>query len=219
MKNYVTYLRVSSEQKQGSDGLGISAQRKTTEDYASRNDGVIIKEFVEAESGSIDDRPMLISALAYAKSNGATLLVAKLDRLSRSSVFLIRLKQSNTDFECCDLPMLDQFSVGLFSLLAERERTLISQRTKLGLDAARRRGIKLGGPVSQESIARLHAGATQAKVNFRNKMLPIIEEIEETGATTYQQIADCLMRRGYKTRTGKDLWHTTTIKNLLDQRN
>lgn len=219
MKKYVSYLRVSSEQKQGCDGLGISAQRKTTEDYASRNDGIIIKEFVEAESGSIDDRPMLISALAHAKCNGATLLVAKLDRLSRSSVFLIRLKQSNTDFECCDLPMLDQFSVGLFSLLAERERTLISQRTKAGLDAARRRGIKLGGPITPESIARLRQGAKQAKINFTKKMLPIIRDIQATGATTYQDIASCLMRRGFRTRQNKDIWHPTTIKNLLDQRN
>ena len=94
----------------------------------------------------------------------------------------------------------------------------ISTLTREGLAAAKLRGVKLGGPVTPESIARLHAGALQAKTDFKNKMMPIIEEIRATGAETYQQIADCLMRCGYKTRTGKDTWHPTSVKNLLDQR-
>ena len=192
--------------------MGLAAQKNSCEQYVKQQEGGVVAEFTETESGGRNDRPELLAAMALAKKENAKLLVARLDRLSRDSVFLITLKKSEVEFVCVDMPTLDNFTVSLYAILAEREKLLCSARTKAALAAAKRRGVKLGNPRPWESIGKAHAAATAAKVVFKQKMQPIIQEIREAGMTTLAQIAHCLTVRGIKTRQGKMTWYPATVR-------
>ena len=208
----VAYFRVST-QRQGQSGLGLESQRETVGRFITAHGLKTVGAFTEVESGgkTATDRPQLAAALALCKKTGATLIVAKLDRLSRNALFLLQLQQANVDFVCCDCPNVDRFTVGILALVAQRERELISERTKSALAAAKRRGVKLGGSKNpEERVAAMVAGAKKAKDEFAAKVRPIIEEIRATGVSTLQGIADCLNRRGIATRTGKT-WFPATV--------
>ena len=211
--NFCTYVRVSTK-SQGLDGLGIAAQTDSVVGYVEKQGGVIIGQFAETESGAKDDRPQLAAALAMCRKTKATLLVARLDRLSRDAAFLITLKKSEVAFTCVDMPECDHFTVSLFAILAERERILIGLRTKLALQAAKKRGIVLGAVDPARQVKLMNEGSRRAKVEFRGKMLPIIREIQSAGVSTLQGITDCLNRRGIKTRTGKNFL-PGTVSSLL----
>lgn len=142
---FVAYYRVSTT-KQGINGLGMDAQRNAVMNYLNGGDWKLMAEFAEVESGKRKDRPELVKAIALCREEGATLLIAKLDRLARNAAFLLNLRDSGVDFIATDMPHADKFTVGIMALVAEKERDLISQRTRDGLAAARRRGIKLGNP-------------------------------------------------------------------------
>ena len=209
----VAYFRVST-QRQGQSGLGLESQRETVGRFITSHGLKTVGEFTEVESGgkTATDRPQLAAALALCKKTGATLIVAKLDRLSRNALFLLQLQQANVDFVCCDCPNVDRFTVGILALVAQRERELISERTKSALAAAKRRGVKLGGSKNpEERVAVMVAGAKRAKDEFAAKVRPIIAEIRSTGVSTLQGIADCLNRRGIATRTGK-AWFPATVR-------
>ena len=128
--NYVAYYRVSTK-RQGESGLGLEAQKQAVNLYAKTN-GCILKEFTEVESGKKDNRPQLDMAIKECKQRNATLLIAKLDRLSRNVSFLFTLKQS-INFVCLDLPDLNTLTLGIFATMAQHERGLISKRTKSAL--------------------------------------------------------------------------------------
>ena len=172
-------------------------------------------EFSEVESGKFSDsqRPQLAAALEYAKRNKATLVIAKLDRLARNAEFLLRLQNSGVDFVCCDCPNADKFTVGILALVAQRERELISERTRLGLAAAKTKGVKLGTPNPQKAVAAMVTANRTAKLEFTIKVLPVIEEIRSAGVKTLQGIADCLNRRGIPTRSGKT-WYPSSVRNI-----
>ena len=142
--NFVSYLRMST-QKQGRSGLGLEAQRAAVDTFLNGGRWTIVEEFVETESGKRDDRPALQLALTSCRIHNATLLIAKLDRLSPDAAFLLNLQKAEAKFVACDIPEADNFTVGIFALLAQKERELISSRTREALAAAKRRGVKLGG--------------------------------------------------------------------------
>jgi DNA invertase Pin-like site-specific DNA recombinase len=142
---FVAYVRVSTA-KQGRSGLGLEAQRETVRQFvATRGGRIIAPEFVEVETGKRNDRPELQSALKRCRLTGATLVVAKLDRLSRNAAFLMTLRDSGVDFVAADLPEANTMTVGVMAVVAQHEREAISQRTKAALAAARVRGKRLGG--------------------------------------------------------------------------
>lgn len=143
MKTYVAYYRVSTV-KQGHSGLGLEAQRHTIEAFC--REGSILAEFTDVESGKNDHRPELLKAIAYTKQHRAQLMIAKLDRLSRNVYFISSLMESKVHFKACDLPEADHFTVHLFAALAEKERRMISERTKAALAAKKARGFALGNP-------------------------------------------------------------------------
>lgn len=118
------------------------------------------------------------------------------------------------DFVCCDCPNGDKFTVGILALVAQRERELISERTRLGLAAAKSKGVKLGTPNPQKAVVAMVAKNKSAKAEFAAKVLPIIEGIKSAGVQTLQGICDCLNRRGIPTRTGKT-WYPATVRNIL----
>jgi DNA invertase Pin-like site-specific DNA recombinase len=213
MKTMIAYYRVST-QRQGIDGYGMGAQKEIVSRYVSAQKGHLIAEFAEVETGKNDDRPELAKALALVKNQKATLVIAKLDRLSRNAAFLLTLQNAGCDFVCCDCPNADRFTIGILALVAQRERELISERTKCGMAVAKERGAKIGSPNPEASVKAMVAGAQQAKTAFASKMASIVAEIRSSGVQTLQGIADCLNRRGYPTRTGKQ-WFPSSVRNLV----
>lgn len=215
MKKFITYCRVSTKM-QGRSGLGMESQTEIVRTFVERAEGQIISEFCEVESGSKSDfqRPQLALALSECRKHGATLVCAKLDRLSRNAEFLIRLRNSNVDLVFCDNPHLDKFTCGILALVAEKEREMCSLRTIAALKAARNRGIRLGNPNPERSVELMVAGNRRGKEEFAKKILPIVLEIKSTGIHSLSGIATCLNRRGIETRNGKK-WFPASVKNLL----
>ena len=140
---FIPYYRVSTA-RQGRSGLGLDAQRAAVEAFLNGGSWQIIEEFIETESGKRDDRPELQKALASCRIHRATLLIAKLDRLSRDAAFLLGLQKAGVKFTAVDMPQADNFTVGILAVLAEKERELIASRTREALAAAKRRGVRLG---------------------------------------------------------------------------
>jgi DNA invertase Pin-like site-specific DNA recombinase len=141
--SFVSYLRVST-QKQEQSGLGLEAQRKTVEDYLNGDDWTRIEEMVEIESGKNNRRPKLMEAIDLCKASGATLIVAKIDRLTRDAAFLLSLKDAGINFIAADMPEANRLTIGIMALVAEQEREAISKRTKDALAVAKARGVQLG---------------------------------------------------------------------------
>ena len=212
---FVAYFRVSTT-KQGIDGLGMDAQRNAIRNFLNGGDWKLLAEFAEVESGKRKDRPELIKAVALCRKEGATLLIAKLDRLARNAAFLLNLRDSGVDFIATDMPHADRFTVGVMALVAEKERDLISQRTRDGLAAARRRGIKLGNPRPAKALIAAHRVNTERADDYAKTMLPIVQEIRAAHVFTLRGIAQCLNARGFKTPNSKT-FKPQSVKNLVDR--
>ncbi len=152
----VAYERVSTA-RQGASGLGLEAQRKAIADFAASPTAEVLAHFTEVESGREADRPELAKALHLAKVPGSTLVIARLDRLSRNAAFLLALRDSGMRFLAVDMPEANDLTIGIMAPVAEAEREAISQRTKDALAAARARGVTLGNP----TMARPASGAPE----------------------------------------------------------
>lgn len=216
MKSFVLYRRVSTS-RQGQSGLGLESQDETVRRYVTSQNGKIVGEFVEVESGRKTDteRPQLAQALVECRRLKAVLVVAKLDRLSRNAELLLRLQNGNVDFVCCDCPNVDRFTVGILALVAQRERELISERTRSALQIAKMRGVRLGTRHPHRQVKLMVEGYRRQKMEFISKVRPIIDEIKSTGVTTLKEIGHCLTRRGIPTRTGKTVWFPSTVKTVI----
>ena len=210
---FVSYYRVSTA-KQGINGLGMDSQKQLIKNYLNGGNWELLGEFAEVESGKNDNREELHRAISLCRKLKATLLIAKLDRLARNAAFLLNLRDSGVDFVAVDMPHADKFTVGIMALVAEKERDLISQRTKDGLAAAKRRGIKLGNPNPARAIQiALEANVKRAN-RYAGNLLPVVREIQKAGVVTLRGVANCLNVRGFKTPRGK-LFAAQTVKNLL----
>ena len=216
---YVSYLRVSTK-RQGESGLGLEAQRSAVAACAST--GQIISEYVEVESGKNSDRPELAKALREAKKQKAALLIARLDRLARDSVFIGTTIKSGVDIVAADMPAANKFILHILAAVAEQEADLISERTKAALAARKARGELHGWamPERQHEVKSAVKGATAARIAKADRraqnVLPIIDAIQATGASL-RQIAHALNERGIKTARGRE-WYATTVSNLLARR-
>lgn len=210
---FVAYYRVSTE-KQGMHGNGMEAQRAAVGRYLASLNCELLGTFEEVESGADNKRPQLAAALQLAKSKKAILIIAKLDRLSRNAAFLLTLQESGVDFVACDMPNADKLSVGIIALLAQRERELISQRTKAGLAVAKARGVKLGNPNATEALAEAQKAIQARKRGFAALALESIREIQSTGIGSLNRVADCMNKRGEMTARG-GRWTATAVKRVL----
>lgn len=143
LADYVSYLRVST-QRQGISGLGIEAQRAAVKQYVVRSGGKLLQEYVEIETGSGKARPILVQSISLCRRAKAILLIAKLDRLARNVAFVSSLMESGVEFVAADAPYANRLMIHILAAFAEHERTLISERTKAALAAARERGVLLG---------------------------------------------------------------------------
>ena len=216
-KQFVSYLRVSTS-RQGESGLGLEAQRSAVVNFAqSLKDGAeIVKEFVEVESGKRTDRPVLAEAIKECKANGYTLLVAKLDRLSRNLHFVTTLQNSKVDFVAADNPHATPFLIHILVAVAEHERNMISSRTKAALEAAKRRGVKLGNPNYGLAIPKAIEARQRIAANRNAELRRTVEEImAKAGLTTLAEIANALNLRGIKTNRGC-LFTPTQVHRLIN---
>ena len=144
MKQYAVYLRVST-QRQGAQGLGISAQRNMCENFIRQNKGKQVQEFMDVESGTHRDRKGLWQAIDYCKKNGCSLVIAKLDRMSRDVEFTFKVINTGIDIHFTDMPVVNSMILGVFAAVAQYEREMVSTRTKQALAALKARGdVKLG---------------------------------------------------------------------------
>ncbi|GAA4431771.1 recombinase family protein [Pontibacter saemangeumensis] len=204
MRNYVAYYRVSTK-AQGQSGLGLEAQRAAVRRFVKPGEA-ILEEFTEVESGKRDGREQLRAAIAHAKRARATLLIAKLDRLSRNAGFIFALRDSGADFVCADMPEANTLTIGIFAVLAQHERELISQRTRAALQAKREQGYKLGSPQNLDEAARqkgLEVRQRNAASNKANRQASRLVRIYREQGYTFQRIADELNAEGYLTRHGR----------------
>ncbi|WP_439523036.1 recombinase family protein [Marivita sp.] len=216
----VAYERVSTA-RQGRSGLGLEAQRKAIEDYADAKSATILARFTEIESGRKNDRPELEKALQLARLTGATLVIAKLDRLSRNAAFLLTLQASGVRFLAVDMPEANDLTVGIMALVAQQEREAISRRTKEALAAAKARGVKLGNPNGAAALRRAgQDGQALRKTVYDNvdafaeSLVPLLRDIREQGRTSLRAIATELNAKGIRTRRG-GRWHVSTVRNLI----
>lgn len=139
---YIAYYRVSTR-VQGESGLGLDGQRMAVTNFVR---GPVVAEFTEVESGKNNQRVQLAAAIDWAKREGAVLVIAKLDRLSRNASFIFTLSDSGVNFQCVDMPDANTLTIGIFATLAQHERELISSRTKSALQAKIAQGATLGKP-------------------------------------------------------------------------
>jgi len=216
----VSYLRVSTAQ-QGSSGLGLDAQGAAIERYAAKAGGTVIGTFTEVESGKLNDRPQLQAALHLARVTGATLVIAKLDRLSRNAAFLLSLRDAGVKFVAADMPEANNLTVGIMALVAQEEREAISRRTCEALQAAKARGTKLGNPNGASALRRAGKGnvyavtALKVQAQSRAEMLrPVVQALQAQGVVSLGALAKALNSGGYQTPRG-GAWHKSTVKNLL----
>lgn len=206
---YVAYYRVST-QRQGQSGLGLEGQQQAVSTYCKPMDS-----FTEVESGKNKERPELQRALAACKRLGATLVVAKLDRLARNVAFVSTLMESGVEFVACDNPQANRLTVHILAAVAEDEARRISERTKAALSAAKRRGVKLGNRRNLVTTAapKARAANVAAAERHRAEVRPVAKKLRGAGRTL-QEIADVLTGRGILTRRGK-AWSPTGIARLL----
>jgi DNA invertase Pin-like site-specific DNA recombinase len=212
---FVAYYRVSTA-KQGASGLGLEAQRMAVTDYLDGGNWKLLSEHAEIESGKRSDRPALASALRDCKLKRATLVIAKLDRLSRDAHFLLGLEKAGVDFVAVDMPNANRMTVGIMAVVAEEERRMISERTKAALAAAKARGVKLGGkrPNHRNVDPALGMAARiRAADEFAQCVGPVIAELRQAGMS-YRQIVAELTRRGIHGARG-GAWTAIRVRGVL----
>ncbi|WP_343546589.1 recombinase family protein [Sphingobium yanoikuyae] len=213
---FIAYYRVSTR-KQGNSGLGLDAQRAAV---ATMSDAPLLAEFTEVESGRDNDRPQLKAAMDYASLTGATLLVAKLDRLSRNAAFLNQLIDSQVPIRFADMPFADRFMVGMMAQVAQWEAEQISKRTKEALAAAKAKGTKLGG--DRGNITAIAARGRAASACMRTEaaqaraalVMPHIDAARASGCVSLREIAAYLNDRHITTARG-GVWYAASVAKLL----
>jgi DNA invertase Pin-like site-specific DNA recombinase len=217
MESAVAYYRVSTRQQQRS-GLGIEAQRATVSRFAEAEQLTIIAEFVEAETGkgadALDRRPQLAAALAAARTAKCSVLVSKLDRLSRDVAFVAGLMAQRVPFIVAELGR-DADPFMLHAALAEKERRLISERTKAALAVRKVSGSKLGNPTNIRGAGDIGRTALVAVADeHARNLLPLLRTVRNEGSITLAAITTALNDRRIPTARGAR-WHVSSVANLL----
>ena len=219
MRQVVAYLRVSTD-RQGKSGLGIEAQREAVARFAAAEGLEVLAELVEVETGkgcdALDRRPKLREALAMARKAKAAVVVAKLDRLSRDVSFIAGLMAQRVPFIVAELGAdADPFMIHIYAALAQKERAMIADRTRVALAAKKAQGAALGNRTNlAEAQAAGVVAIKGAADEFAANVLPVVRELQAAGVVTVRAIAEALNARGIRTARGGE-WHGSTVRNLL----
>ncbi len=210
----IAYYRVSTQAQQQS-GLGLEAQAQSVRAFLGREPDA---SFTELESGRKNHRPQLMAALAKAQRENATIVIAKLDRLSRNAAFLLTLLDSNVPILAVDLPNADRFTLQILAVVAEKEARSISERTKAALAAAKARGTRLGSPILSQVRTRGIATRQLQSLDYARKMKPILDDLRPL-APSLPKLADALNRLGHKTPRGKRFYPASVawVQSVISQ--
>jgi DNA invertase Pin-like site-specific DNA recombinase len=221
LQRYVAYYRVSTK-RQGESGLGLEAQQQAVRTFLAGAEPVA--EHHEVESGSRSDRPALEAALRDCRIHRATLVIAKLDRLARSVAFISRLQETGADFVAVDLPHANTFTVQIMAAVAEHERRLVAERTRAALQAAKARGVRLGGRREGHRIedyaakGRLNSAVIRSALadSTARDRLEVIEAIRASGISSLQGIARSLNDRAIPAPRG-GRWSAGQVKRVVER--
>ncbi len=217
----VAYYRVSSQQQKRS-GLGLLAQRDAVRRYLDVNPGRLVAELTEVETGRKNDRPKIVEALWLCRVYNAKLVIARLDRLARSTAMIAKLLESRVDFVAADFPLANRFTVHVLAAVAEYESKLISERTKAAFAAGKARGRKYGGyrgPKSSQylaaaRVAGIRAAAERQKVRALD-FAPLLCELRDRGETIHG-IAIQLILMGIEAPFGGKTWQFATVRRMFE---
>lgn len=204
---FVAYYRVSTE-RQGRSGLGLEAQQKAVRDFLNGGRWSLLGELTEIETGNANERPELTKALALCRKNKAKLVIAKLDRLSRNLAFIAALMDSGVEFVAVDNPHANKLTIHILAAVAQHEREMFGDRTRAALQAAKRRGIKLG----RNGAERLAPANREAGLRRARELEPLLREFLNAGISA-REIAKRLTERKVATASG-GRWHAQTVLRL-----
>jgi DNA invertase Pin-like site-specific DNA recombinase len=215
---FVAYYRVSTA-KQGASGLGLGAQQEAVRAHLNGGRWQLVGEFTEIESGRKNDRAQLAAALAECRMRGATLLVAKLDRLARNVAFISALMEAGVEFVAVDFPQANRLTVHILAAVAEHEAAMIRARTKAALQQAKARGVALGG--ARDNSREIHKAGVPASIAARKAkaaerakdVLPIMRQLRDAGRSL-TEVANELNARSYATPRGK-AWTASQIRQTM----
>ncbi len=214
-KKFIAYYRVSTV-RQGMTGLGMEAQRSAVASYLYGHQGELCGEFSEVETGkganALDKRPELRAALALCRKSGATLIIAKLDRLARNVHFVSGLLETGCDFVAADMPQASKAMIQMHAVMSEWERDQISARTKVALAAAKARGVRLGttGPANLRPNIELRKNAAD---QFANKLRPVFDGMRARRISQRSMAAE-LNSIGIRTPGGGS-WQLSQVQRIL----
>jgi DNA invertase Pin-like site-specific DNA recombinase len=218
MARYITYLRLSRTSRNGRN-YGLEAQRRDLDIFLDQccpdGDGCQeVASYTEVQSGADNHRPQLAAAIEHCKRTSATLLVAKLDRLSRRVSFIAGLlERRGLEFRVACMPNADKFQLHIYAALAEQEREFISQRTKAGLAAAKARGVQVGGRrEAAVAASRARKGEAQARAEaLRGVLAPMV-----SAGQSLRQMAEALNTAGHRTERGS-AWSHKTVSRMVQR--
>lgn len=220
MDKIVAYYRVSTEE-QGRSGLGLEAQRSAVAALCESRGWAIVAEFTDVESGKRSDRPQLLAALQQADLTGATVCVAKLDRLSRDANYISNLQVRGAKFVAANMPEATGLLIHIMAGIAQEEREAISQRTKAALAVAKAKGMKLGNPNGAAALHKAGKGNVAAVAVLKAeasihaaKVAPVVARLRAAGVTSLPRLALSLNNEGIRTPRG-GRWHPSSVSNLL----
>jgi DNA invertase Pin-like site-specific DNA recombinase len=211
--NFVAYYRVSTA-KQGQSGLGLQAQKEAVAQYLNGGNWKLLAEFTEVETGkgsnALSKRPELQKAISCAKKAKATLIIAKLDRLSRNVHFISSLMESKIDFLCCDMPSATPLTIHIMSAIAEDEAKRISERTKAALAQTKKNGVQLGNPQISDTLNRPRIEKANS---FAEGLRSLLSGFKANGMSQRAMLEE-LKKLGIPTARG-GLWSLKQLQRVL----
>jgi DNA invertase Pin-like site-specific DNA recombinase len=218
-RHAVGLTRVSTAE-QGQSGLGLEAQGESIRRFVASQGWVLVAEYSDVASGKDDRRPGFQAALARCRQLGAVLVAARLDRITRRAHTLSQLLEEGIAIRAADMPGADDLMMRVYAAMAQKERELISERTRAALAAAKARGKRLGGErgyrpiVGPDALAAAEARRDAAD-RTAHRILLEIEALRAKGVEGYAELARALTGRGVPTPRGRTAWTHTTVARLL----